>query len=172
MDDFTNIFEQATAAVELGYFHLHIHGGSPVYRERVYCYELYHQMRVRWPPDCPFTLNGEIDKAAHPILTGLGADRAKPDFLIHTPGAMAGNFAIVEVKPQGAANDDIRIDLEKLWLFTSAVGYQRAIYLLYGHGPGQAMERVLAIREESAERFGSVELWVHDGPGRAAARYA
>lgn len=172
MDDFTNIFEQGTAAIEPGYFRLNIHGGGPVYRERVYCYELYHQMRLRWPSACPFTLNGEIDKAAHPILADLGADRAKPDFLVHTPGAMEGNFLIIEVKSQSATNNDIRIDLEKLWQFTSAVGYRRAIYLLFGHGPTKVMERVRAIREEDIARFGAIELWVHDCPGRAAARYA
>jgi hypothetical protein len=45
MDELTGILAAATAAIEPGYFRLNIDGGSPVYRERVYCYELYHQMR-------------------------------------------------------------------------------------------------------------------------------
>jgi hypothetical protein len=85
---------------------------------------------------------------------------------------MEGNFAIIEVKPQSATNDNIRIDLDKLWQFTSAVGYRRAIYLLFGHEPVKAMERVLAIRDQNTARFGAIELWVHDGPGRTATRYA
>ena len=38
-------------------------------------------MRCRWPKDCPFVLNGEVDKAAHPTLMELGAGGYKPDLL-------------------------------------------------------------------------------------------
>lgn len=125
MDELTSILEQATASIEQGYFHLRIDGGDPVYRERVYCYELYHQMRLLWPRETPFYLNGEIDKAAHPILMELGAAFAKPDLLVHTPGHMSGNHAVIEVKSPGASNDGIRSDLAKLTLFLTAVGYRR-----------------------------------------------
>jgi len=47
MDELTSILQQATA--------------GPVYPERVYCNELYHQMRMLWPKTTPFYLNGEID---------------------------------------------------------------------------------------------------------------
>jgi hypothetical protein len=73
MKELTKVLAEATGAVGNGYFRLNIDGGDSVYRERVYCYELYHQMRLRWPVGCPFYLNGEIDKAAHPIMTELGA---------------------------------------------------------------------------------------------------
>jgi len=171
MDEFTKVFQEASAGVEPGYFHLNIHGGDPVYRERVYCYELYHQMRLRWPTNCRFWLNGEIDKAAHPILAGMGVGRAKPDFLVHFPGDMAGNYAIIEVKPEGAGNGDIRTDLDKLSLFTAAVGYRRAIYLVYGHHPDATMERIHAARAADAERLGPIELWAHTAPGAQAFRY-
>ena len=52
-----------------------------------------------------------------------------PDFLIHTPGDMKGNYTIIEVKHSKAKNENIDDDLEKLSLFQSQVGYQRAIYL-------------------------------------------
>jgi hypothetical protein len=83
MDDLTRILKEATANIAPEYFRLSIDGGGPVYRERVYCYELYHQMRLQWPKGGPFILNGEVDKAAHPILSALGADYAKPDLLVH-----------------------------------------------------------------------------------------
>src|SRR5882757_9488666 len=108
MQELTDLLHTATASIEPGYFHLNVDGGDPVYRERVYCYELYHQMRMRWPKDTPFYLNGEIDKAAHPILTEIGADFAKPDLLVHRPGYMSGNYAIVEVKSPGASSAGIR----------------------------------------------------------------
>ncbi len=95
MDELSKILTEATRSIEPGYFRLNIEGGDPVYRERVYCYELYHQMRLKWPEGCAFYLNGEIDKAAHPILSKLGAGYAKPDLLVHRPGYMSGNHAIM-----------------------------------------------------------------------------
>lgn len=65
MQEVTQILGDATAAIASDFFLLPIHGGTSVYRERVYCYELYHQMRRLWPPDCPYRLNGEVDKRAH-----------------------------------------------------------------------------------------------------------
>jgi hypothetical protein len=164
MNELTGILAAATAAIELGYFRLNIDGGSPVYRERVYCYELYHQMRSRWPDGCPFWLNGEIDKAAHPILMQLGADVAKPDLLIHQPGCMAGNYAIIEVKSARAPNAAIAKDVEILSLFRRSVGYARAIYLIYGE---EISGRLLTRVEETAhntQELAPIELWLHRAP--------
>lgn len=55
-------------------------------------------MRRLWDSACGFKLNGEVDKSRHALLSGLGLRLATPDFLVHTPGAMAGNHAITEVK--------------------------------------------------------------------------
>jgi hypothetical protein len=44
MDELSQVLAEATQAIEPGYFRLAIDGGDPVYRERVYCYELYHQI--------------------------------------------------------------------------------------------------------------------------------
>jgi hypothetical protein len=73
MKELTKILAEATGTVGNGYLRLNIDGGDPVYRERVYCYELQHQMRLRWPADCQFCQNGALDKPARPILTKLGA---------------------------------------------------------------------------------------------------
>ncbi|MGA7806063.1 hypothetical protein [Bradyrhizobium sp.] len=123
MHELTEVLAVATAHIQPEYFYLPVHGGAPVYRERVYCYELYHQMRLRWPDGCPFKLNGEVDKAGHPILSQLGANYAKPDLLVHGPGDMGMNHAIVEVKSVEARFQGIRKDLKTLSLFRSTVGY-------------------------------------------------
>jgi len=168
VEQLSDILARATRAIPEEYFRLAIHGGPPVYRERVYCYELYHQKRSLWPDDCPFCLNGEIDKQAHPILQQLGAAYAKPDFLIHTPGDMAGNHAIMEVKPLGAARGDIHADLEKLCLFVSRVRYQRAIYLLYGYGEeGRTLDRVCDVYARLDDPRG-IEIWLHAEAGQPA----
>jgi hypothetical protein len=168
MEQLTDILVDATAHIEPVYFRLPIDGGGPIYRERVYCYELYHQMRLRWPRDARFTLNGEVDKIAHPILSKLGADYAKPDLLVHGPGDMRRNHAIIEVKSLMADHEGIRKDLNTLQLFRTEVGYERAIHLIYGSG---RIDRVLGLVERCARQMGltaPVEVWVHLEPGHPA----
>ena len=160
MKELSEILRVATASVDAMYFHLNIDGGDPVFRERVYCYELYHQMRKNWPVGCTFLLNGELDKRAHPILRKLGADHAKPDLLVHTPGVMAGNYAIIEVK-HSTATAGVRKDSETLDLFVRKVGYQRAIYLIYGWRANAAeVAKIEAIADEFPELV-PIEVWLH-----------
>lgn len=167
MDELTDVLTAATALIPSGYFYLNIDGGDSIYRERVYCYELYHQMRVQWPPHTPYYLNGEIDKAAHPILTRLGAASSKPDLLVHRPGYMEGNHAIIEVKPARAAASGIKKDLITLSLFVNNVGYQRAIYLIYGGGAADLIPRVELAAAEIEGRA-PIELWIHGAAGESA----
>jgi hypothetical protein len=167
MQDLSAILMQASARVPAGYFQLPIDGGDPIYRERVYCYELYHQMRCLWPAATEYYLNGEVDKAAHPILRELGADLAKPDLLVHKPGYMSGNHAVMEVKACNAQAAGIQKDLQTLSLFRSRVGYERAIYLLFGYQAHAALERVRSAARE-LPGLAPIELWVHHEPDQAA----
>lgn len=167
MHQLTELLIRATERVQPPYFQVELDGGDSVYRERVYCYELYHQLRCQWPTDTPFYLNGELDKAAHPILRELGADYAKPDLLIHQPGYMAGNSTIIEVKSSNAQRDGIDKDLKTLALFRTKVNYKRAIYLLFGYGALAAAERVRRTSKELGE-LPPIELWVHTAPGAPA----
>jgi hypothetical protein len=167
--ELTNIIQNATALVPEGYFHLSIDGGDPIYRERVYCYELYHQLRCLWPSECEYYLNGEIDKAAHPILKQCGADKIKPDFLIHKPGYMSGNYAIIEVKKEDVDRAGIKKDLQTLILFLNAVGYERAIYLIYGHSINESrLLNIIGSEYNKLEDAGAIEIWFHKSPFRQA----
>lgn len=160
MKEFSEILQVATAGVEAAYFHLNIAGGDSIFRERVYCYELYHQMRKNWPAGCSYFLNGEIDKRAHPILRALEADNTKPDLLIHMPGEMAGNYAIIEVKHSTAASG-VRKDLRTLDRFVREVGYQRAIYLIYGwEANAEGVAKIKEIANEFAD-LAPIEVWLH-----------
>lgn len=169
MEKFDEVLKTATAAVEEGYFELNIAGGASVFRERVYCYELYHQMRAVWPPGCEYMLSGEIDKRGHLILRNLGADAKQPDLLIHTPGQM-NNFAIIEVK-HTVVVEGIRKDLQTLDLFVRQVDYQRGIYLLYGtNATADSAERICAIARNLEVRS-PIEIWLHSNAGQAASMY-
>ncbi|MDP8248990.1 MAG: hypothetical protein P9M00_12680 [Candidatus Tritonobacter lacicola] len=126
---FIKCFKLATAEIREIYILLPIDGSPSLkYRERVYCYELYHQLRVVMGDDFGYTLGGEVDKSAHPIMKG----GFKPDLLVHTPGDMRGNLVVIEVKPVMAKRQDIEKDLKTLTSFRKQGRYHQAVYLIYG----------------------------------------
>jgi hypothetical protein len=164
MEQFTQIFRAATAAIAPEYFLLPIHGAESVYRERVHCYELYHQMSRLWPADSLYRLNGEVDKRAHPYFEEWG--EPKPDFLVHQPGTRE-NYAVMEVKASHAVSQGIDKDLKTLEFFRSGIGYIRAIYLIFGADALYVGERV---REHAGDlaRNGVFELWLQPTVGAEA----
>ena len=92
-----NLIQRAMAQVEAKYILLEVAGGNPKHRERVYCYELYHQMRslqAHCKEQSGFTINGEIDKDGPQKVD----QNFNPDFVMHTPGDMENNSCVVEVK--------------------------------------------------------------------------
>lgn len=163
MDELNDLILNATACVDEQYFYLPIYDGDSVYRERVYCYELYHQMRSIWPRQCRYALNGEIDKRGHEFLHGLDADNAIPDFLVHVPGAM-DNFAIIEVK-NSLVRKGVEKDLKTLDVFVQSVEYRRAIYLIYGNeADATAFEKIEKVAIDKFESISPIEIWLHSEP--------
>lgn len=165
MHELSGLLGAAAAAVAPEYFLLPIHGADPVYRERVYCYELYHQMRRLWPEDSHYRLNGEIDKRSHPYFADGAAP--KPDFLVHEPGT-GNNHAVFEVKSTIGSDKGTIKDFETLLHFRHQLGYERAIYLIYGAPPADALGKVQ--RCGLMEQLAAVELWVHPWAGMPAER--
>jgi hypothetical protein len=161
MEGFTEILRNASAAIPVAYFLLPLDGAAPVYRERVYCYELYHQMRCMWPDETPYRLNGELDKRNHPYFEA--EEQPKPDLLVHQPG-VGDNFAAIEVKAAGAANRETRKDLSSLVLLARRAGYRRLIYLIYGEGSERDVERITTCAAEQ-EDAPPIELWLHSAQG-------
>jgi hypothetical protein len=150
MHELDQILVSATQSIREEYFQLPIDGREePIYRERVYCYELYHQMRCNWPNGSSFTLSGEVDKSGHPLIRGNGLDRAKPDFLVHVPGDMGGNHAVIEVKPINAQRGGLKKDLITLTAFRRYASYERALYLFYGGG---AIKNIIAQLQDLADK--------------------
>lgn len=132
----TEALLKASSQITDGYFQLPVAGQEiPVYRERVYCYELYHQWRLCFPSDSAFSLSGEVDKARHLLIN----DGSKPDFLVHVPGSM-NNLLIVEVKPKHADPGRMADDLKKLTRYRrnlkdstgKAANYEAAYFWVYG----------------------------------------
>jgi hypothetical protein len=164
MEQLTEILHQATAAIGAEYFLLAIHGADPVYRERVYCYELYHQMRRLWPVHSAYRLNGEVDKGGHPYFQN-DRGKPKPDLLVHVPGG-GDNHAVIEVKPSRTSDKGIRKDLKTLSLFCNVLGYERAIYLVYGPAD-ETLSRVQRCATNVAD-LAAIQVWLHMAPSDSA----
>jgi hypothetical protein len=132
----TDWLVSASAEVAPEYFQLPVAGAEDAgFRERVYCYELYHRWRCHWQDGFRFSLNGEVDKQKHPLIPGAW----KPDFLVHVPGKMT-NLLVVEVKPRTADIRRMAKDLQKLTSFRRDLrdesgrpaNYHAAYFLIYG----------------------------------------
>ena len=125
------------------YFKLEIAESIPRFRERVYSYELYHQLRSVLGNDFRYKLDGEVDKRLHPVIIG----NKIPDIIVHVPGEMERNLAVIEVKSvEGAQRHnmkELRQDLEKLRFFINEGQYYRGIMLIYGDGTQDIPKTIL-----------------------------
>jgi hypothetical protein len=132
IERFLALLVEATARIPAHYFQLPTAGGvEAIYRERVYCYELYHQLRRLLEGEerlARYALSGEVDKQGHAIMRQYA-----PDFVFHIPGRME-NLVVVEVKPVNASLRGIQKDLDTLTYFVSPpVSYQCGVHLVYGN---------------------------------------
>ncbi len=140
-NSFLSCLMKACERVDDSYIEFNIAGSDWKYKERVYCYELYHQLRCILGESFPYKLNGEVDKVGHTIVSG----KKKPDFIVHVPGEMDKNLVVVEVKLATAIKDKfkkLREDLEKLEKFLNKANYKNAIMLIYGECDDNLLQRI------------------------------
>ncbi len=141
---------------------------KPIYIERVYCYELYHQMRKEWDEHERYQLCGELDKSGHPLIRNNILDKSKPDFLVHEPGNMDGNLLVIEVKPVNARKNGLKKDLETLTNYHTLANYSRAILLIYGDDDIAKLKRnIMEISKKYDEiSLELIEIYWHKEVGR------
>ncbi len=131
MQEILDIICKAAGQVTQNYFKLTTtYEPSGIVRERVFCYELYHQLRCVLGDNHKLTLNGEIDKRGHQDFKEQ--DRKNPDFVFHIPGQHKGNTIIFEVKGN-LDFDSILKDFETMTTFVSSYQYQAGVFLLYNY---------------------------------------
>jgi hypothetical protein len=170
---FKDLLAEASAAIDQNYFLLPVadaEGGEPIvqYRERVYAYELYHQLRSRWP-FWPYSLGGEVDKRGHPLIRGGDLNNAKPDLLVHIPGSMENNLAVIEIKalrPIALREEETAIekDVRKLIAFMENARYAAGFLLTFGADIGRILDYGQNFRRAGIN-IDMVELWNHAEPG-------
>ena len=118
---------------------------SGIVRERVFCYELYHQMRLvqsaRGLTDVQ--IHGEIDKSGH-VAFDRNA-RKNPDFVFHIPGMMQGNAIVVEVKGkiEGNYQEGVYKDIVTLSKFTDNKHYYHSgVLIIYNYTYDEFLRKI------------------------------
>lgn len=168
MNDFSTLLKLATEKITPEYFNIPLYKGEYISRERVYCYELYHQLRLIWPEESKFILHGELDKVAHPYLSSLNINQ-KPDFLVHEPGSMNNNCIVMEIKKHTTADIAILNDFKKIEKFITKVGYSRGVFLMFGSKAINKSQNIQNILASFSNQL-NVEIWLHCNPCEAAFR--
>ena len=121
------------------------------------------------PEEFPYSLGGWGNKTGYRFIRGKGLDNAKPEFLVHMPGDMGGNYAIIEVKPIKAVRREINKDIGTLSAFINDAEYFRAIYLVYGRDiDGNGLD--IAQEECQICDARQIEIWYHPAPNQPATR--
>ncbi|MCO5948570.1 hypothetical protein NAF19_16845 [Mucilaginibacter sp. RT5R15] len=107
--------------------------------ERIFCYELYHQLRTlleQYPQAFEGVyLQGELRKyQVLPMLQMMGLEALSgnfiPDFLLHSPGDSSEHPYVIEVKTDRFLSyGQLAADISKLVEFIDRYGYQRGMFL-------------------------------------------
>jgi len=184
---FLDFFRQALTLVHNDYYGLHWRNESMLnavlgqaeteqrqvlqkyldrYGERVFCYELYHQIRTlmddhsRNHPDTFRNLNlqselkkdyiGQIVKEFYGVQA-LDSEYI-PDFLLHTPGNFENQHLIIEVKSNPKLTfSGMTDDLLKIQQFINRYQYERGTFLTININPNK-ISRIL-LEQESKDWF-------------------
>ena len=116
-----------------------------VVRERIFCYELYHQMRLiqsaRGLTDVQ--IHGEIDKSGHVAFDSNA--RKNPDFVFHDPSMMKGNAIVVEVKGkiEGTYQEGVYKDIVTLSKFTNNKHYYHSgVLIIYNYTYDEFLRKI------------------------------
>lgn len=163
MEKYFDIIIEALDRVEHQYYKLETtYEPTGIVRERVFCYELYHQIRCIQTErkETRLSLNGEIDKRGH--ITFDIDDRKNPDFVFHIPGEMIGNTFVIEVKgtiEKITYINELIKDFHTLTLFVSKYEYKMGIFILYNHTLTEFIEK---LHIKLNQKFGSLSKSVKE----------
>jgi hypothetical protein len=110
-------FSSALLSVAAEYFSVPLPDGTEGYQERVFAYELYHQLRNHFSAN--WYVNGEFRKGLS-MVPRIGSDRQViPDIVIHQSNTIDRNLLVVEIKTnRNTSPQNLLDDLRKLEMYT------------------------------------------------------
>ena len=156
---------QSILAVAPDYFVVHLPGGSRKHQERVFAYELYHQLRVRFTEH--WYVNGEFRKGLSLIPRVERTDWIIPDIVIHQPHTLERNLVALEIKSDPAITAaNLLEDVKKLEMLTDphqGLGFQIGVMLavnadfetVLANAPGEVQRTLVQVLEKGPR----VAIW-------------
>lgn len=158
LQQYIELIKKALVNIDEKYFRIKFEGiGKEKIRERVFCYELYHQIRKLLDDSGELDvsggllLNGEIDKSGNPKFKS-----ENPDFVLHRPGT-CNNVIVVEVK--GNLNKrGIKKDIETLTKFVADHAYKKGIYIIYENSLDKIEKKIkqIELAQDIESKLGGV----------------
>ena len=164
------ILSDSIEAIEEKYYNFSVAGSEEtIERERIYCSELYHQMRNRFDV-IDYEVNNEPNKMKHPIIEEL-CGAVDPDFIIHRPGLMGeeDNLAVIEVKRStGDLTTGIVKDITTINCMTTIKnGYYGGIILIYGNLNGRKKRNLInRIIKHKSDDIKKLIILLHESSGK------
>ncbi|WP_133251405.1 hypothetical protein [Pokkaliibacter plantistimulans] len=153
--EFLDFLRYAIGSVGPGYYG---------YSERVYCYELYHFLRVAMfhrqlnSTHPHLYLHSEIVKVVlnHADAENIGVyplgNQRSPDFILHEPNTAANQIAVVEVKVTPNVGYAACLDdLEKLSELKRSYHFQVGVFLCINSGINRVFKHIKRARDEGRE---------------------
>lgn len=182
-DGYLKLIYDAIQKVAPKYHRIATSGTNEIsYRERVYCYELYHWMRTLEENKCDsgyygsnvadetIVINGEIDKAGHCIIDS----NFNPDFVIHRQGTMDNNLCVVEVKVKKSERG-IKKDFGTISCMLSCYEYEYGIFIYVGKNANNVIGAIKEIfreksnnplRERVEEKLNDIYVYISETAGQ------
>jgi hypothetical protein len=126
--NFIEVLDQAVRQVKCAFFKIPVSRGTPISRERVFCYELYHQFRkITEADESEIIVHAEMDKCGHQEIR----TKRKPDFIWHVPGTNQ-NYVVMEVKSAIKLKKvQLKKDIETLNEFVGKWHYEVGVLFIY-----------------------------------------
>jgi len=144
------IIESALNKVESRYHDVITTYSTNVIRERVFCYELYHQIRMIMGDEPELSLCGEIDKRGHRDFRRV--DQKNPDFILHSAGSHSNNEIVIEVKGV-LVKKQIKKDFQTISIFIRDYNYRNGIFILYNYSLYEFIEKFMRWFSEDISTF-------------------
>lgn len=157
-DEYVSLLVEALTNVDKKYFEIEESGTkSTKKRERVFCYELYHQMRKLQERNkhLDLTINGEINKAGNLVIR----ENFDPDFVIHQQGSMGNNHAVIEVKTSNDKRGILK-DFETIKCMVHCYLYKIGIFLITGTDIEWFVQEILSELNDPNLIFHEKEIYV------------
>ena len=164
---YSSYLSPALDNIEQKYFEIpHLEGNenqTTTRPERIFCYELYHQLRSQLGDEYEFDLHGEVSKMKCEFFN----KRKIPDFIVHLPGTMNKNNLVIEVKGT-LTKKGIEKDVETLCDFMQYSRYRDALLIIFGQNTEYTISRLSnhwfekQIRETSLQTFRKVRLVIKE----------